>query len=231
MKIGQDKLSRRRLLGGAAVAGAALPVLHEVIPHRGLHGGVDPAAAQADGHGGGHDVSGSAAAPHPAHSGAVGTVDPKANGFDPQEILRDFDEGRVVNGVREWELVAEEKTIEVAPGVQATTPGRTTAACRARRCGRARASGCGSASRTAGRHPHTIHFHGIHTATDGRGTRSRGGRHRARKVDHLRVRRHALRAPPLPLPLDTAGRAHREGALRRVHHRPEAGPAATPTSS
>ncbi len=163
MKIGQDKLSRRRLLGGAAVAGAALPVLHEVIPHRGLHGGVAPAAAQADGHGGGHDVSGTASVPHPAHAGAVGTVDPKANGFDPQEILRDFDEGRVVNGVREWELVAEEKTIEVAPGVHydawaynGRVPGPTL---RAREGERLRVH-----FTNGGQHPHTIHFHGIHTA-------------------------------------------------------------------
>ena len=55
---------------------------------------------------------------HAAHLGAVGRVDPRVNGFDPQEILRDFDEGRMVGGVREWELVAEEKEIEVAPGVR-----------------------------------------------------------------------------------------------------------------
>ena len=52
------------------------------------------------------------------HIGAVGSVDPAANGFDPQAILRDFDEGVVRGGVREWELVADEKEIEVAPGVK-----------------------------------------------------------------------------------------------------------------
>ena len=45
-----------------------------------------------------------------------------------------------------------------------TPPGRTTAACRGRRCARARASGCASGSSTPPDHPHTIHFHGIHTA-------------------------------------------------------------------
>ena len=111
MKGGQGKLSRRRLLGGAAAAGAALPALHQVVPHEGLHRPVDDAFAQ-DGHGGGSAVK------HPLHAGTVGVVNPRTNGFDPQEILRDFDEGRVVNGIREWELVAEEKSIEVAPGVR-----------------------------------------------------------------------------------------------------------------
>ncbi len=102
MKFGQDKLSRRRLLGGAAAVSAALPVLHELVPHRNLHG-VDAAAAE-------HAHGMAAGAGHgAAHTGAMGTVDPRVNGFDPQEILRDFDEGRVVGGVREWELVAEEK--------------------------------------------------------------------------------------------------------------------------
>ena len=32
-----------------------------------------------------------------------------------------------------------------------------------------------------------------------------------------------VRPAPLPLPLDAARRAHREGPLRRVHHRPEGG--------
>ena len=100
---------------------------------------------------------------HPAHSGAVGRVNPRTNGFDPQAILRDFDEGRVVNGVREWELVAEEKTIEVAPGVKydawaynGRVPGPTL---RAREGERLRVRFV-----NGGRHPHTIHFHGIHTS-------------------------------------------------------------------
>ena len=151
MKIGQGKLSRRRLLGGAAAAGAALPMLHEAVPHQGLHD-VDSAAAQ------GHAAHG-----RPAHARVVGRVDPGVNGFDPQELLRDFDEGRVVNGVREWELVAEEKKIEVAPGVKydawaynGRVPGPTL---RAREGERLRIRFV-----NGGTHPHTIHFHGIHTA-------------------------------------------------------------------
>jgi FtsP/CotA-like multicopper oxidase with cupredoxin domain len=160
MKIGQDKLSRRRLLGGAAAAGAALPVLHEVVPHQRLHGGVDAASAQGHGHAA---ANRGRAAAHPAHAGAVGVVDPRVNGFDPQVLLRDFDEGRMVNGVREWEIVAEEKEIEVAPGVKygawaynGRVPGPTL---RAREGERLRIHFTNGST-----HPHTIHFHGIHTA-------------------------------------------------------------------
>ena len=110
-----------------------------------------------------------AAEPHAGHSdsaghlGAVGVVDPASNGFDPHAILRDFDEGAVRAGVREWELVAEEKEIEVAPGVKyaawvynGRVPGPTL---RAREGERLRIRFV-----NAGAHPHTIHFHGIHTA-------------------------------------------------------------------
>jgi FtsP/CotA-like multicopper oxidase with cupredoxin domain len=162
MKFGQGKLSRRRLLGGAAGASAALG-LHQVVPHQGLHHAVETAFAQ-DAHAGGHDVHGGGAMmQHPLHAGAVGMVDPTTNGFDPQAILRDFDEGRVVNGVREWELVAGEKTIEVAPGVRYDAwayndrvPGPTL---RAREGERLRIRFVNGAQ-----HPHTIHFHGIHTS-------------------------------------------------------------------
>ena len=110
-----------------------------------------------------------AAEPHAGHSraaghvGTVGAVDHAANGFDPRSILRDFDEGVVRGGVREWELVAEEKEIEVAPGVKyaawaynGRVPGPTL---RAREGERLRIRFVNASA-----HPHTIHFHGIHTA-------------------------------------------------------------------
>jgi FtsP/CotA-like multicopper oxidase with cupredoxin domain len=159
MKLGQGKLSRRRLLGGAAAASAALPVLHELIPHERLHG-IDAAAAEHE-HGGAAGAGGVHGGV--AHTGAVGRVDPRVNGFDPQVIVRDFDEGRVVGGVREWELVAEAKEIEVAPGVKyvawvynGRVPGPTL---RAREGERLRVRFTNGSN-----HPHTIHFHGIHTA-------------------------------------------------------------------
>jgi FtsP/CotA-like multicopper oxidase with cupredoxin domain len=155
MNSGQGKLSRRRLLGGAAAAGAALPVLHEVVPHPGLHGGTSAAEAAVERHREAHRGSG--------HLGAVGRVDPKANGFDPQDILRDFDEGIVRGGVREWHILAEDREIEVAPGVKyaawtynGRVPGPTL---RAREGERLRVNFTNGSS-----HPHTIHFHGIHRA-------------------------------------------------------------------
>ena len=108
-KLWEKEVSRRKLLGGVAATGAAIPVLHELVPHAGLHDSSARAQAVHEGHKV-NDASG--------HLGAVGKVDPKANGFDPQEILRDFDTGTLRNGVREWEIVAEDREIEVAPGVK-----------------------------------------------------------------------------------------------------------------
>jgi FtsP/CotA-like multicopper oxidase with cupredoxin domain len=100
---------------------------------------------------------------------AGATVDHEANGFHPSEILRDFDAGktrRLASGrvLREWELVAQDRQIEVAPGVEFAAwtyngriPGPTL---RCREGERLRIRfGNGSA------HPHTVHFHGIHPAS------------------------------------------------------------------
>ena len=96
------------------------------------------------------------------------TVDHKGNGFDPHEILRDFDWGttrRLPNGrvVREWELYASDREVEVAPGVKFAAwtyndriPGPTL---RAREGELLRISFINAST-----HPHTIHFHGIHPA-------------------------------------------------------------------
>jgi len=156
MSLSDSKLSRRRLLGGAAAAGATLPVLHELVPHGPLHGTGTASAAEEMA----RDLRSHRAADH---LGAMGKVDPNVNGFDPQEILRDFDEGRLVGGVREWDVVAEEKEIEVAPGVKylawmynGRIPGPTF---RAREGERLRIR-----FTNGSQHPHTIHFHGIHRA-------------------------------------------------------------------
>jgi FtsP/CotA-like multicopper oxidase with cupredoxin domain len=136
-------LSRRNFLCRLPLVAGAVPAAQAI------------AAAPHDGHAGGAD-------PH-SHIGTVGAVDHAANGFDPQAILRDFDEGTVRGGVREWELVADEKEIEVAPGVKyaawaynGRVPGPTL---RAREGERLRIRFVNAAD-----HPHTIHFHGIHTA-------------------------------------------------------------------
>ena len=150
------KISRRKLLTGGSLA-AAVPALHALVPHQGLH--------DALGAGGGRRGHAHRSRDH--HTGVVGRVDPRVNGFDQHEILRDFDWGTVRREggrvVREWEIVAEDKEIEVAPGVKfnawaynGRVPGPTL---RAREGERLRIR-----FTNGSKHPHTIHFHGIHTA-------------------------------------------------------------------
>ncbi len=118
------------------------------------------AAAQPDSQHAGHS---------PNAMSVVGEVDHEANGFDPLEILTDFDYGEVSeldNGqtLREYHIVATDREIEIAPGVyfpawtyNDRVPGPTI------RC----AEGDRIRIRfvNAGSHPHTIHFHGIHPAS------------------------------------------------------------------
>jgi len=96
------------------------------------------------------------------------TVDHHANGFNPTDLLRDFDEGttrRLASGrtLREWVVVAADKEIEVAPGIKypawtfnGRVPGPTL---RAREGERLRIRFVNGSA-----HPHTMHFHGIHRA-------------------------------------------------------------------
>ena len=109
--------------------------------------------------------------PGSSHSGVAHgntTVDPRVNGFDPSSIMRDFDWGKtrpLAGGrmLREWELVAYDKQIEIVPGVKFSAwtyngrvPGPTL---RAREGDLLRIHFV-----NAGTHPHTIHLHGIHPA-------------------------------------------------------------------
>jgi FtsP/CotA-like multicopper oxidase with cupredoxin domain len=151
-------LTRRRLLAGSGVlAGAGL--LHQTVPHS--HPWEHEAQAAEHQHGGSSDGG------HAAFRGGQ-TVDHAANGFNPHELLRDFDWGttrRLASGrvQREWELYAVEQEIEIAPGVKIEgwtynqrIPGPTL---RCREGERLRIT-----FRNASHHPHTIHFHGIHPA-------------------------------------------------------------------
>lgn len=148
-------ITRRALFGAAAGAGGLAA----------LAGGSRLAAAQdapsdgAPGVGHGHSV---------LHAGTRGTVDHARNGFDPHAILTDFDRGttrRLPGGriLREWTVIAEEKEIEVAPGVRyaawvynGRVPGPTFRATE------------GDLLRirfvNATPHPHTMHFHGLHAS-------------------------------------------------------------------
>jgi FtsP/CotA-like multicopper oxidase with cupredoxin domain len=154
----KTRASRRRFLVGGAMAGSA--ALATVAGSR--------LPARADGPGG-HD--------HTAvHGGGIegptfrlgATVDHDANGFNPTEILRDFDYGevsRLPDGrtLRRWEIASSDEELEVAPGVQfpawtfnSRIPGPTL---------RCTAGDLLQIVYTNGsKHPHTMHFHGIHPA-------------------------------------------------------------------
>jgi len=153
-------LSRRGFLCKLPAV-AALPAVHALS---GREAAAAPAGTGHAGHGG-TEVPGESGRLL-GHAGTRGRVDPRVNGFDPQEILRDFDAGttsRLPDGrtLREWKVVAQEKEIEIAPGVKypawtynGRVPGPTF---RAREGERLRITFINGT-----RHAHTMHFHGIH---------------------------------------------------------------------
>ncbi|HJU87897.1 MAG TPA: multicopper oxidase domain-containing protein [Gemmatimonadaceae bacterium] len=150
-----SKLSRRELLkvgalgtaGLAMTGGAALRLQSQdtltASQARPLHG---------QGHGAHDDMN------------AVGDIRP--GGFDPTTFLTTFDYGstsKLPNGqtLRDYTLVAEDREIEVAPGVfypawtyNGQVPGPTIRATEGDRL-RIHFTNKGS-------HPHSVHFHGIH---------------------------------------------------------------------
>src|SRR5688572_29561577 len=165
----QRGVSGRRLLASGAATGAvALPVLHGLVPHQGVHDAVagDPHASTAEAGHAGQAAHGGGNNGPTFRQGA--TVDHAANGFNPTEILRDFDWGktrRLASGrvLREWTLVAGDREIQVAPGVKypawvynERVPGPTL---RAREGELLRVRFINGSE-----HPHTIHFHGLHPA-------------------------------------------------------------------
>lgn len=102
------------------------------------------------------------------HAGQLGTVgDVISDSFDPSAFLTHFDTGQVSklpNGqtLREFRFAAIDKEIEIAPGVffpawtyNGQVPGPTIRCTEGDRI-RIYFSNTGS-------HPHTIHFHGIHS--------------------------------------------------------------------
>jgi len=119
--------------------------------------------------------TGHAGLDHSAHGGnmTTGDVDTTSPGaFDPMKYLTEFDYGKVStlpNGqtLREWDVFAVDKEIEIAPGIffpawvygteqhGAHVPGPTF---RCTEGDRLRVN-----FTNAGSHPHTIHFHGIHS--------------------------------------------------------------------
>lgn len=160
----QSLLSRRDVLRVGAGSAAAL-VGAQALGQAPMPAGMDhtqmattPAAPPAlpKGHGG--------------HGGnlMVGAVDHVRNGFDPMQILTDWDVGRLSTlpsgqPLREYTITAQEKEIEIAPGVffpawtyNGRVPGPTL---RCTEGDRLRITFSNQSS-----HPHTIHFHGVHPA-------------------------------------------------------------------
>lgn len=155
-KIRAEGLNRRDflkagLLTGGAAAGAVAVDLAGQSLHSNNHSPLVGAPPLQGGVHGGHD-------------GTVGEVDLSL--FDPTQFLYEFDwgtESRGLNGqtVREWNVIAQNRDIEIAPNVwfpawtfNGQVPGPTF------RCRE------GDLLRfhllNASPHPHTIHFHGIH---------------------------------------------------------------------
>ena len=150
-RILQSVTNRRAFLG----AGAALPLAPLLVGS-----GIDRARAQSAGAlPAGSQIEGMT---------TVGNVDHARNGFDPHDILDDWDQGSGTTDatgrrVREYEITAVDIEIEIAPGVffpawayNGRVPGPTIRAVE------------GEWLRVhftnAGSHTHSIHFHGIHAA-------------------------------------------------------------------
>jgi FtsP/CotA-like multicopper oxidase with cupredoxin domain len=151
------QLHRRDLLRLGGVTAAAA-----------MSGGVLARVVNADGHAHAQHAQ-SHDDPAHAHGGnsVVGTVDHERNGYHPSEVLYDFDYGEVSRRgdqtVRTYEVFAANKEIEIAPGLffpawtyNGRVPGPTLRCTEGDRV-RVRFT-------NGGTHPHTIHFHGFHSA-------------------------------------------------------------------
>ncbi len=131
----------------------------------GLGGGV---GAVATGAAAGIAVAAEGHSNHGGNNITVGQVDNDGNGFDPHDILTDWDTGVLTTEaggrkVRTFEIVAIDKDIEIAPGIvfpawtyNGRIPGPTL---RATEGEWLRVNFVNNGS-----HPHSIHFHGIHSA-------------------------------------------------------------------
>ena len=162
----RERLDRRSVLfGGMAFSGGSILGL--------LAFGGRTAARDAS-HGA-HDTAASAAGEsnstaHALHGDmiTVGEVDSARNGFDPSALLTDWETGEVskhTDGrtLRTFEVTAVDKEIEIAPGVffpawtyNGRVPGPTL---RVTEGDRVRI-----VFNNNGSHPHSMHFHGIHSA-------------------------------------------------------------------
>ena len=150
-------LKRRSLIGGGVLGVGAL--LGKLLPNSVF---AQTLASADTGIPSGHSV--------PVHGGSMtmGDVDNSRNGFDPQAILTDWEVGNVSQlpdgkTLREFEVSIAEQEVEIAPGVvypawtyNGRVPGPTL---RVTEGDRVRIR-----FKNPGVHPHTLHFHGIHSA-------------------------------------------------------------------
>ena len=150
-------LTRREMLRAGVLGGAALATAGGALalPAQATRGGPQPGHADALG-------------AHGSHESMMAVGELRPGGFDPAAFLRHFDRGKVSllpsgQTLREYQIVAEEKEIEVAPGVffpawtyNGQVPGPTI---RCTEGDRLRVNFVNGST-----HPHTIHFHGIHPA-------------------------------------------------------------------
>ena len=165
--VSQVNPGRRALLVGGLVAAGGAVVLakgaaSQSVPAADAMAGHDMSAMQTDPY----------AAPMPgmAHGDmmTVGRVDYARNGFDPTPMLTDWDTGTTSTlpdgrTLRTFEVSATDKDIEIAPGIffpawtfNDRVPGP---ALRAKEGERLKII-----FRNNGSHPHSMHFHGIHSA-------------------------------------------------------------------
>ncbi|MFN0218224.1 MAG: multicopper oxidase domain-containing protein [Hyphomicrobium sp.] len=162
----RQRLSRRGLIvsgiatAGLSASGAAL--VAGGTEYKAATPSVDPSSGPPHaGHSpGGHDAHGNMI--------SVGDVDVARNGFDPSAMLGDWETGVVSQlpdgrTLRSFEITAVDKEIEIVPGIifpawtyNGRVPGpslRVTEGDKVR-----------IVFRNGGSHPHSMHFHGIHSA-------------------------------------------------------------------
>jgi len=162
--MSEQDVSRRRFIGLGI--GATAGVVSASLLTNAVNAQTQPPATPTP-YGGNHDMSGMA-----GHNGMnagsmlMGKVDHAKNGFDPMQMLVDWDYGRVSKlpggqTLREYEFSAGEGEIEIAPGVMfpawsynGRVPGPSIRAMEGDRL-RIKFGNFGT-------HPHTIHFHGFH---------------------------------------------------------------------
>jgi FtsP/CotA-like multicopper oxidase with cupredoxin domain len=168
--MSSSQLTRRKVLGGiglVGLAGGGLLARQALAADNTEAERMARKRLAAQNHAPGQQGGGGAHGGH-ANAGMVGEVDHVANGFNPDDILTDFDYGTpstLPDGrtLREHHIFAANKEIEVAPGIKfpawtynGRIPGPTIRCTEGDRIKINFTNGSD--------HAHSMHFHGIHTA-------------------------------------------------------------------